>query len=109
MLGGVVSTTRTLKLQRFVIPASSTASQFTLVTPCGNTVPDGGIHLTVTLLPQLSTATAAKITGTPLGPAHSASWSIGHCKPPGARLHGRVSKVLSSPWIAFPSQSATAR
>jgi hypothetical protein len=46
-VGGVVSTTVTVKLPLAVFPAASVAEQFTVVVPSANVLPDAGEHVTV--------------------------------------------------------------
>jgi hypothetical protein len=61
MFGASVSLIVTVKLQLFVLPEPSVATQFTVVVPIGNVEPDGGIETTFTT-PQLSNADTEKVT-----------------------------------------------
>src|SRR5436190_17404511 len=61
MVGISRSCTVTVKLQRLVLPLVSVATQFTVVTPFANVVPEDGAHVTVAPL-QLSVALAAYVT-----------------------------------------------
>jgi len=53
IVGGSVSTTVTLKVQRLVLPLVSVATQVTVVAPTAKRVPDGGAQTRVAV-PQLS-------------------------------------------------------
>src|SRR5204863_8550218 len=55
------SCTVTVKLQRFVLPPPSVATQFTVVTPEVNALPDDGVQTTVVPV-QLSVALTANVT-----------------------------------------------
>jgi hypothetical protein len=67
-LGGTVSCTVTVNEPPSVLPESSVAVQFTVVTPTGNVLPDGGEHPTLTLGSTESEADAEKETVAPPGP-----------------------------------------
>ena len=60
--GASPSVTITGKLQVLVLPQASKVTQETVVVPCGNTDPDGGVHMTVGLVSQTSTAVTVKVT-----------------------------------------------
>jgi hypothetical protein len=68
--GGVVSTTLTTELHKFVFPDESVATHWNGVVPKGNTLPDGGVQLSVTP-GQLSETVGLKETTVPFGPVHS--------------------------------------
>jgi hypothetical protein len=61
MLGGWRSSTFTVKLQRFVLPLASVATQVTGIWPTTNRVPDGGEQTTVAP-EQLSLTAVANVT-----------------------------------------------
>src|SRR5881628_2722490 len=69
--GGVVSCTRTVNAQALVLPLASVATQRTVVSPSGNSAPDGGTQTGATLLSQVSAAVVTNVTAVPFGPAHS--------------------------------------
>jgi hypothetical protein len=99
--GAIVSRTVTVKAQALVLPLSSTATQFTVVSPGANSVPEGGEQLTVRSRSQRSVAVAANVTGVP-APAHS-----------NVRLAGQLmtGAVVSTTWTmklqlrSFPASS----
>src|SRR3954462_14626190 len=61
MMGGAPSLTWTTKLHVAVLPAPSTAVQFTEVVPTGNAMPEAGMHCVVAP-EQLSTAFTMNVT-----------------------------------------------
>ena len=69
--------TRTLKLQVAVLPQASTAVQFTVVSPTGNSEPDAGVQKTLTGAGQLSVAVTVKVATAPLVPAQPMTTSVG--------------------------------
>ena len=54
MVGGVVSTTRTVNEQALLLPLESVATHRTVVTPCGNVLPDSGEQTRVGFVSQRS-------------------------------------------------------
>src|SRR4051794_35822934 len=58
--------TVTVKLHWLVLPHSSAATHVTVVTPSGNTEPEGGLQVMITGPTQLSVAVTAKFTTAPL-------------------------------------------
>src|SRR5689334_4339627 len=77
MVGGVVSTTSTVKAASALLPALSVAVQVTVVPPRANVEPDGGVQLTETVPSTSSVAlgTGLKDTFAPSGPVASCDWS----------------------------------
>src|SRR6266436_2540056 len=77
IVGGVVSTTVTTKLQPLLLPVASTAEQTTGVLPKAKTEPDGGAQVAETFVSQASVAVAGKRTCAPLAPVHSSVRLVG--------------------------------
>ena len=73
MTGGDVSVTVTVNEQLALFWRSSVATQVTVVMPAENSVPDGGVHTTLTMRPHLVLAVIAKFIGVPFVPAHAAT------------------------------------
>jgi len=69
--GGTVSRTRTVKLHCALFPASSVAVQVTVVSPIGNSEPEGGAQTTVGPGSQASLALVVNVTKLPSDEAHS--------------------------------------
>src|ERR1041385_3907814 len=71
MVGGVLlGFTMTLKVQLVVLPEGSVAVHVTVLVPCGNVDPLGGLQLVVTPV-QLSLAVGAKVNSRPVQVAGS--------------------------------------
>lgn len=73
-VGGVVSATVTIKLQRLMLAWLSVAVQFTVFWPRGKLVPDGGTQVTGSGPSQASVALACQVAGRP----HSTATPEGH-------------------------------
>ena len=102
-VGGVVSTTVTLKLALPVLPAASVAEQLTVVVPNAKVEPDAGKQLGVIVPSTLSLADAEKLTAAPEGPVASA------VRLPGTVTAGGVvstTVTLKPPVATFPAASA---
>jgi hypothetical protein len=76
-VGGVLSTTFTLKEAEPVIPALSVTVQVTLVEPSANVEPDAGVQVGVKTPSTRSEAEAENVTTVPLGPVAFTVMSAG--------------------------------
>src|SRR5260370_15538104 len=85
-VGGVVSTTVTVKLPVDVLPTLSVAEQVTVVVPSGKIEPEGGEQVTGSVPSTTSVAVAAKVTAAPDGPVASAVMDVGKLKEGGVVL-----------------------
>src|SRR5438876_85885 len=76
-VGGVVSTTVTVKEFIPVLPLPSLAEQVTVVAPSGKLLPETGVQVTGTDPAQTSSALAVKLTVASPPPVHSAEMGAG--------------------------------
>jgi hypothetical protein len=60
-----------VKIQKLVFPLWSVARQKTELVPNEKSDPEGGVLTIVTFVSQESVAITSKVTGLPVGPAHS--------------------------------------
>jgi hypothetical protein len=77
MTGAAVSLTFTVNSQRAMLPRSSVARQVTGVIPRWKALPEGGVHVTVTMRAQVVRAVTVKSATAPFVPAHSTTTLVG--------------------------------
>ena len=94
MLGGVVSTTETLKFALPLLPAMSCAEHETDVVPSGNVLPEEGVHETDTSPSTASVAETAYVTLAP--PEEVASTALSEAPAKTGGVMSRMSTVQVS-------------